>query len=481
MTVAIGPGVVLLIGVASLIGVAAWVGWRLGRRSGEATASALTRLHAATSSPAPAGDEVGADLRPHELLEPGAEAVHGRMSKAALLALIMQSDDTGIAVVDEHRDVVLYNRRADELGLVHARLLNDQVWEAAQTVLRTGTDADLELAPERSVSGFVSTGRAVDHAVAVRVWIRLVGDGTERYAVAFGDDDSDTVRLEATRRDFVANVSHELKTPVGAIGLLTEALLESHDDPESVRHFGERVITEANRMGNMVNELIALSRLQGAEKLPDTEDVDVDDLLDDAIHRAQVGAEAAGITLTTDPPTGLVVRGDRTLLLTALNNLIANAIAYSPANSPVSVSRRVVAELVPGSDTTRQMVAIAVTDRGIGIAPRDQERVFERFFRVDKARSRATGGTGLGLAIVKHVAANHDGSIRLWSKPGTGSTFTLSIPRSLGSGTATGSADGRAVDQRAATPAAETSGRIRPVTMRPNPDRRVLETKEINR
>ncbi len=453
---------VIVAAVVVAIVVAVVLGWLLGRRSVRGAGSGRQNppaVRAAGGSDATA--EVAADTtlgdRPEELVEPGTETVDGRMSKAALLALVVQTTELGIAVVDEHRDVVMFNRRADELGLVHDHLLEDQVWDASRTTLETGADVDVELTPHHATNGFISTGRAVVPPVAVRCVIRVVTDGNERYAVVYGSDDSDNMRLEATRRDFVANVSHELKTPVGAIGLLTEALLESQDDPESVRHFGERVITESTRMGNMVNELIALSRLQGAEKLPDSEDVDVDELVDEAIHRAQVAAEAAGISLNTDRASGLVVSGDRTLLLTALNNLIANAIAYSPANSPVSVSRRVIADV---GEPAR--VAIAVTDRGIGIAPRDQARVFERFFRVDKARSRATGGTGLGLAIVKHVAANHDGSITLWSKPGTGSTFTLAIPMAP-------TADG------------EKAFSATLFMIDKDSDRRVLETKEHNR
>ncbi len=168
----------------------------------------------------------------------------------------------------------------------------------------------------------------------------------------------------------------------------------------------------------MIGELIELSRLQGAEPLPQLESVDVDTVVGEALSRYKVAADNADIAITTDAPTGFRVLGDERLLVTALANLVSNAIAYSPNGTAVSISRR-----RRGND-----VEIAVTDRGIGIAKADQERVFERFFRVDKARSRATGGTGLGLAIVKHVAANHNGSIRLWSQPGTGSTFTLSIP-----------------------------------------------------
>ncbi len=258
----------------------------------------------------------------------------------------------------------------------------------------------------------------------MRCLAKVVAQDDERYAVVYGLDDTEHKRLEATRRDFVANVSHELKTPVGAIGLLAEALLESADDVESVRHFGQRVVGETKRMGRLVSELLALSRLQEGDTPPEfTPPVGVDELIDDALSAATLTAEAAAIELRSDDPIGATIRGDRLLLLTALNNLITNAIAYSPPDTVVSISRRIIK--IDG----RPMVAIAVTDRGIGIARADQQRVFERFFRVDQARSRMTGGTGLGLAIVKHVAANHGGTINLWSEPGTGSTFTLCIPR----------------------------------------------------
>ncbi len=231
-------------------------------------------------------------------------------------------------------------------------------------------------------------------------------------------DESDAVRLEATRRDFVANVSHELKTPVGAMALLAEAVLDAADDPESVRRFTGKILHEATRLGTLVTELIALSRLQGAERLPELNTVEVDAVVREALGRSRLAMETTGITITTDADSALLVAGDRTLLVTALSNLLENAVAYSPPGSPVSVSRR----LVNG------FVEIAVTDRGIGIAEEEQQRVFERFYRVDRARSRATGGTGLGLAIVKHVAANHGGEVKLWSRPGTGSTFTMRIP-----------------------------------------------------
>lgn len=332
------------------------------------------------------------------------------LTMSQVLDLIVLASESGIAVVDQFHDVVLFNPRAEELGLVRNRLVDERAWVAAQRVLATGGTEEIDLSVR-----YPQRGR---DKIAVRGTARLLSREDHNFVVLFADDDSEQVRMEATRRDFVANVSHELKTPVGAMGLLAEALLESADDPDSVRHFGERVLGESVRLGKMVTELIALSRLQGAEKLPDLEVVDVDHVVADALQRCTLSAEAAGITVTADHPSGYEVLGDQTLLVTALTNLIQNAIAYSPNGSPVSVSRSIRGD----------SVAISVTDRGEGIAKDDQERVFERFFRVDKARARATGGTGLGLAIVKHVAANHNGSIELWSKPGTGSTFTLRIP-----------------------------------------------------
>ncbi|ORV35372.1 histidine kinase [Mycobacterium conspicuum] len=316
----------------------------------------------------------------------------------------------GAAVVDTHQDVVYLNERAKELGLVRDRQLDDQAWRAAQQAMG-GADVEFDLSPGRR-SGSGRSGLSV-HGHA-----RLLSEEDRRFAVVFVHDQSDYARMEAARRDFVANVSHELKTPVGAMALLAEALLASADDAETVRRFAEKVLIEANRLGDMVAELIELSRLQGAERLPTVADVEVDSIVSEAISRHKVAAENAEIEVRTDAASGLKVLGDQTLLVTALANLVSNAIAYSPRGSLVSISRR----------RRGDNVEIAVTDRGIGIALEDQERVFERFFRGDKARSRATGGSGLGLAIVKHVAANHNGSIGVWSKPGTGSTFTLSLP-----------------------------------------------------
>ena len=227
---------------------------------------------------------------------------------------------------------------------------------------------------------------------------------------------------------------------VSAIGLLAEAVLDGYDDPEHVQRFAEKLLRESVRLGALVNELITLSRLQGADPLPDLAVLEVDAVVAEAEARSAVVAESASITITIDAPSGLLVQGDRQMLVTALVNLLANAVHYSTAGSSVSISRRV----------RDGFVEIAVTDRGIGIAPEHQSRVFERFFRIDPARSRATGGTGLGLAIVKHVAANHGGSAVLWSKPGTGSTFTLRLPEFVADSNATDPADPPKVHEQSA-------------------------------
>ncbi|MFC5285917.1 sensor histidine kinase [Actinokineospora guangxiensis] len=324
-----------------------------------------------------------------------------------LLGRIVAASRTGVVVLNHFGDVVIHNPRAEDLGVVRSNQADPRARKAAEVVRETGEPLEVDLSPLESRGG-----RAPE---AVLGEVRPLGDG---FTVVEIDDQSDAVRLEATRRDFVANVSHELKTPVGAMALLAEAVLDATDDPVEVRRFTTKVLHEANRLGKLVTELIALSRLQGAERLPEMHAVDVDAVVDEALGRARLAMDSTGIDVATDTDSGLLVDGDRTLLVTALSNLLDNALAYSPPGSPVSVSRR----LADG------FVEIAVTDRGIGIAEDEQQRVFERFYRLDKARSRATGGTGLGLAIVKHVAANHGGEVALWSKPGLGSTFTLRIP-----------------------------------------------------
>ncbi|HVV11111.1 MAG TPA: ATP-binding protein [Amycolatopsis sp.] len=336
---------------------------------------------------------------------------------AELLLRLVRSSNNGVLVLNRFGDMVLHNRRAEILGLIKDNRADPRARTAAEQVVETDEELEIDLSP------LEARGR---QPAAVLGEVRPLGDG---FTVIEAVDHSEAARLEAVRRDFVANVSHELKTPVGAIALLTEAVLDAAEDVDEVRRFGGKILHESTRLGTLVTELIALSRLQGAERLPDLNVVEVDAVVREALGRTKLSAESADIDVTADAPSGLLIEGDRTLLVTALSNLLENAVAYSAPGSPVSVSRRL----------NEGMVEIAVTDRGIGIAEEDQKRVFERFYRADKARSRATGGTGLGLAIVKHVAANHGGEVKLWSLQGTGSTFTLRLPvyqRSTGNGSA---------------------------------------------
>lgn len=232
------------------------------------------------------------------------------------------------------------------------------------------------------------------------------------------DDLAEERRVDAVRRDFVANVSHELKTPVGALSILAEAVLSSVDDPEQVQHFAEKMQTEAKRIGSLIQDVIDLSRLQSDDPMNRAELVDTDQVINRAIEEVRTIATGFEIEIIRGEQIDAPILGDRGQILTALRNLLTNAISYSAAGTRVSVTAREVDGIVE----------ISVKDAGIGIPPHDLDRIFERFYRVDPARSRGTGGTGLGLAIVKHVCQNHGGECTVWSEVGTGSTFTLRLP-----------------------------------------------------
>src|SRR3954470_12531312 len=263
------------------------------------------------------------------------------------------------------------------------------------------------------------TGRG--EALAVSARVAPLGS---RLVLLLVEDLTEARRIEAVRRDFVANVSHELKTPVGALSLLSEAVMDASDDPEAVERFAGRMQNEATRLTSLVQELIDLSRVQNDDPLEDAEPVRVDELVAEAIDRCRHQAGTKQITMAAAGAAELRVWGNRGQLAAALGNLVENAVNYSPARTRVGIAARRVS--VPSGD----LIEVAVTDQGIGISDKDKERIFERFYRVDPARSRQTGGTGLGLAIVKHVAASHGGEVTVWSVEGEGSTFTLRLPDS---------------------------------------------------
>jgi len=231
-------------------------------------------------------------------------------------------------------------------------------------------------------------------------------------------DESEARRVEAVRRDFVANVSHELKTPIGALGLLSEAILGAKDQPEEVVRFATRMQNESKRLADLVQEIIDLSRLQSSDPLQKAFAVEIGDVVREAVSQAQFSSEQRNIALEIGEVEDATVIGDRDQIVTAIHNLIENAVNYSPENTKVSIVTK----------RSGNLIEISVTDQGIGIAESDLTRIFERFYRVDPARSRLTGGTGLGLSIVKHVALNHGGDVKVWSKVGVGSTFTLLLP-----------------------------------------------------
>ena len=361
-----------------------------------------------------------------------------------------------VVVLDDDDEVLRASSAAYTFNIVRDdEVCEPRVAEMVARVRAGGDPEDAELT--------VARGR-VDGAGHFYLYVRVAAIGRGRILVLI-DDRTAAKRLEDMRRDFVANVSHELKTPVGAIALLAETVEGAVDDPGLVRNYIGRIRKESARLGVLVEEIIELSRLQEGDALVEPDDVDLDAVVAEAIDRVRTEAESKEVTLVAGGTPGLHVRGDAALVTTAVRNLLDNAIRYSGPRTRVSVGLSVdeaggsgVAGATDGADSADradgadsadstdgadlggsqaaaaesagdQLVRIAVVDQGIGIAKEAQERVFERFYRVDKARSRATGGTGLGLSIVKHVAADHGGTVELWSAPGRGSTFTLVLPR----------------------------------------------------
>jgi two-component system sensor histidine kinase SenX3 len=315
---------------------------------------------------------------------------------------------TALVVIDSADDVVLANPASRRLGVVRdGQLPHTALRMLIRQARHTGETCGTELELPR--------GRGLD-PLGVRAQAAPLSP-TGHVALEV-EDVTEAHRVAKVRRDFVANVSHELKTPVGALALLAEALLDAVDDPEAVDRFARRMQHEAGRLGRLVQELIDLSRLQGADPLPEPEPVLVDTVVTEVVDRCRMAAEARGITLVAGGEHGLTVQGSVSQLITALANLVDNAVAYSPEHTRVAI----------GTRRRDGLVEVSVSDQGIGIAEIDLDRIFERFYRADPARSRATGGTGLGLAIVKHIATNHGGSVDVWSVEGSGSTFTLRLP-----------------------------------------------------
>jgi two-component system sensor histidine kinase SenX3 len=314
-------------------------------------------------------------------------------------------------VVGPHDEVLEATRAARSLGLARGTRVGvpellDLVREARRDRQTRVRDLELNRGPTEST-------------LYLSARVAALADGL---VVILADDLTASHRIEATRRDFVANVSHELKTPIGAISLLAEAVEDAAEDPDAVRRFAGRMGIESARLADLVSQIIDLSRLQADDPLAEPQVVDVDEVLRDAVDRCRVDAEQRGVTLTLAGAHGARVLGNARQLSTAVGNLVENAVVYSDPGARVVVAAHTRAH------SEDDDVEITVSDTGIGIAPAEAERIFERFYRVDYGRSRANGGTGLGLSIVKHIAASHGGRVGVWSQVGRGSTFTITVP-----------------------------------------------------
>jgi two-component system sensor histidine kinase SenX3 len=314
-------------------------------------------------------------------------------------------------VVGPHDEVLEATATARTLGLVRgSRIAVPELLQLVRSVRREGDGrtADLQISRGVRVASTYLTAR--------------VAPLDESLILILADDQTAVRRIEQTRRDFVANISHELKTPIGAISLLAEAVEDAADDPAAVRKFASRMGIESERLTDLVVQIIELSRLQADDPLVHPEVVDIDEVLTDAVERRRMDAERKRITLTVAGAAGTRVLGSARQLGVAVGNLVENAMVYSDPGARVVVAAHVQAR------SDNDYVEITVSDNGIGIPAAELGRIFERFYRVDYARSRTNGGTGLGLAIVKHIAAIHGGDVSVWSQVGRGSTFTIKIP-----------------------------------------------------
>ena len=320
---------------------------------------------------------------------------------------ILEALSSAAVVMDERNFAVRATQGALAYGLLRERsLVHEELEELVEKARRTQVIESL------NTELMVGLRR---QSVFVHVRAARVGEGR---VLLLLEDRTESKRLDDTRRDFIANISHELKTPIGAVSLLAETIADAKDDPEAVEKFAKSLAREAKRLRELVKDVIQLSRFQSTELVGTADLVDLSNVVRDAIERNNFRAEQRKIKVSSDTPEGIEVFGDAEMLTVAVKNLVENAINYSDENSTVGI----------GVKESNGIAAISVTDSGVGLSVEDQTRIFERFYRVDPSRSRDTGGTGLGLAIVKHVALTHQGEVRVFSKPGVGSTFTLRLP-----------------------------------------------------
>jgi len=325
-----------------------------------------------------------------------------------LLNTLNQLDGASL-IVAPGEITVFSNSEAENLGILRdGRIQSEELLASIRVVRRTNLKQ----------TGTIEIARGPIGEGKREITVNLIPLSEGELVLALLKDESEAQRVHEVRRDFVANISHELKTPIGALSLLSEAVLGAKDDSEAVTKFAERMQIEAKRLTDLVQEIIQLSRVQDSDPLQEAQTMRVSEIIKEALDQCRTTAESRKITLSFSHTDDVLILGDRNQLTMAVHNLIENAINYSPVDTKVSVS----------TTLENGIVTISISDQGIGIPESEIERIFERFYRVDPARSRETGGTGLGLSIVKHIATKHGGEISVWSAENVGSTFSIRLP-----------------------------------------------------
>lgn len=322
---------------------------------------------------------------------------------------LLQAFDVEYLIVEPGEKVIANSPRMNQIGLVKdGRITSDPILNVIRNVRRNGEMHQVSISLPRGPLGEGIQER--------RVRALHIGEAGNVAVLIF--DDSESQRLDATRRDFVANISHELKTPIGGLSILGEAILEAIDDPQAIKNFAKRIGAETKRLSDLVKEIIDLSRLQDDDPMVGAKVIDLNEVIQESIDAVKLNADKHKINIDFEQTSPTEVLGDKSQLVRAISNLIDNAVNYSDDNTKVSIT-------IHKRD---DLAEIAVKDQGVGIPENELQRIFERFYRVDPARSRETGGTGLGLSIVKHIINNHGGDILVWSAKGEGSTFTVRLP-----------------------------------------------------
>ena len=338
-----------------------------------------------------------------------AEEAQSQRKLPLMLTAVLDQLDGASLVIAPGEIAIFTNLEAEQLGILRdGRIQSEELLASIRVVRRTNAKQ----------TGTIEIARGPIGEGKREITVNVIPLTENELVLVLLRDESEAQRVHDVRRDFVANISHELKTPIGALSLLSEAVLGAKDDAEAVSRFAERMQVEAKRLTDLVQEIIQLSRVQDSDPLKEAQLISASDIIKEALDQCRTTADSRQITLTFQDSEDAMILGDRDQLTMAIHNLIENAINYSPAETKVAVSTSI----------ENEIITIAVADQGIGIPEAEVERIFERFYRVDPARSRETGGTGLGLSIVKHIITKHGGEISVWSSENVGSTFSIRLP-----------------------------------------------------